>query len=130
MNQLPQNSPEAIYEIFIKADLAFSYLPKASLLAAAEALKHAEFASQAKLVKAAQDVLAEWEDIGCTDRYALERLRAALTKPRIMTAEALGRMIEPLGDADQNQPGYQWKKGWNAALMRAMDYAAPISDKS
>lgn len=40
-----------------------------------------------------------------------------------ISAEALARMSKRLDDVDSAQPGFQYAKGWNAALRQAMDYA-------
>lgn len=42
-----------------------------------------------------------------------------------VTVGQLSKMFEDLEGIDTGQPGYHWRKGWNAALRRAMDYAAP-----
>jgi hypothetical protein len=42
-----------------------------------------------------------------------------------VTVEQLAKMAESMEGIDSTQPGYQWRKGWNDALRRAMDCAAP-----
>jgi len=42
-----------------------------------------------------------------------------------ISAEALSRMFESESNMDKTQAGFQWRKGWNDALRRAMDYCGP-----
>ena len=44
---------------------------------------------------------------------------------RYVANSTLSRMFLSLEGRDQNQPGYDWSKGWNDALRQAMDYAQP-----
>ena len=44
---------------------------------------------------------------------------------RHVATSTLSRMFLSLEGRDQNQPGYDWRKGWNDALRQAMDYAQP-----
>lgn len=43
---------------------------------------------------------------------------------RHVSVGTLSRMFEPLDGIDPNASGYHWRKGWNDALRRAMDYAS------
>jgi hypothetical protein len=52
-------------------------------------------------------------------------LTQALKPVAVVTVEQLSGMTESLEGLDKNQPGYHWRKGWNDALRKAMDYAAP-----
>lgn len=42
-----------------------------------------------------------------------------------MTHGALSEMFLSLDGHDKTQPGYEWRKGWNDAIRRAMDYVQP-----
>lgn len=43
----------------------------------------------------------------------------------VVPVSTLERMFEDLNGMDPERWGYAWKKGWNDALRRAMDYAQP-----
>ena len=43
----------------------------------------------------------------------------------VISAKQLSAMFQNLKDVDQNQSGYHWRIGWNAALRQAMDYSMP-----
>ncbi len=47
----------------------------------------------------------------------------------VISAEQLSGMFHKLDGLDKNQWGYDWKKGWNAALRRAMDYTSPPAQR-
>lgn len=44
---------------------------------------------------------------------------------KCISVESLSKMVADIEGVDQNAPGYQFRKGWNAALRCAMDYAGP-----
>ena len=69
-------------------------------------------------------------DAGKPAREAITALRERLAQPEqepvaCVTVEQLSKMAESTEGIDSTQPGYQWRKGWNDALRRAMAYAAP-----
>lgn len=43
-----------------------------------------------------------------------------------VSVHALSKMFECLDGVDREQPGYHWRRGWNDALRRAMDYSCDI----
>ena len=43
----------------------------------------------------------------------------------VISAKQLSKMFHNLKNVDQNQSGYHWRIGWNAAVRRAMDYSMP-----
>lgn len=47
-----------------------------------------------------------------------------------VTVEQLSKMAESLEGHDKGQFGYHWRKGWNAALRCAMDYAHPAPQQA
>lgn len=56
-------------------------------------------------------------------RASLPALQQATPAQHHVSADALARMSKRLDDVDSAQPGFQYAKGWNAALRQAMDYA-------
>jgi hypothetical protein len=76
-------------------------------------------------------MLADSFTLTDSDSYIVEFARAVLAKygnaPQVAQGDEVGEMlsglIEPMQGLDKNQPGYQYRSGWNAALMRAMDVA-------
>jgi len=90
----------------------------------------------AELVAALARLLACSEaegDPASKDTIAAEAAaRAALARAALAQQQAelcvsvsrLASMTEPLDGLEKSQPGYHWKRGWNDALRRAMDYAA------
>jgi hypothetical protein len=78
-----------------------------------------------------------WNGTGVHPQTIVSDLRAALAEDHnedslemvepvaSVTVEQLAKMAESMEGIDSTQPGYQWRKGWNDALRRAMDCAAP-----
>lgn len=44
-----------------------------------------------------------------------------------VSVSTLERMFESTDGIDKNQWGFHWRRGWNDAIRRAMDYSAPIA---
>lgn len=44
-----------------------------------------------------------------------------------VSVDTLSGMFEPMEGLDRNQPGYEWRRGWNDALRRVMGYASPLA---
>jgi hypothetical protein len=78
-----------------------------------------------------------WNGTGVHPQTIVSDLRAALAEDHnedslemvepvaSVTVEQLAKMAESMEGIDSTQPGYQWRKGWNDALRRAMDCAVP-----
>lgn len=76
------------------------------------------------LVYAAEEVLdiqREAYDLGARSTAA----QPAAEQEPVVPVSVLSGMVEPLEGVDSGQPGYHWRRGWNDALRRAMDYARP-----
>ena len=74
-----------------------------------------------------QNMLGDFFSAGQMHAYARAAVSAALAQQQAepcVSVSRLASMTEPLDGLEKSQPGYHWKRGWNDALRRAMDYAA------
>ena len=97
-----------------------------------------ETAGGPKLLVAGVEVTS-W--LGCMHEPKAHKIAAAVNAAlaaqpsaepvaRAISVDALSKMVEPLDGIDSSVPAYQWRKGWNDALRRAMDYAQPSAGPS
>ena len=96
---------------------------------------------QTEALKLALEALDSKYIVGCGEWRgqqikAITAIKEALAQPEqpapvqqkplaVISAKQLSAMFQNLKDVDQNQSGYHWRVGWNAALRQAMDYSMP-----
>lgn len=78
----------------------------------------------------AMEPLSDFDYVGfgrkCYDLGARSTAaQPAAEQEPVVPVSVLSGMVEPLEGVDSGQPGYHWRRGWNDALRRAMDYARP-----
>ena len=80
-----------------------------------------------KLSEKIQEALREQQEIHLSDPAVQWGYVPAGAQPApiemSITTGALSEMFLSLDGHDKDQPGYEWRKGWNDAIRQAMDYA-------
>ena len=103
-----------------------------------KALRRAWLLGQTYWQQADSEYPSQWKKADVTQatfNQLVEDTRAALTSnsgaqpapiERSIATKTLSEMFLSLDGRDKAQPGYEWRKGWNAAIRQAMDYAQPV----